>query len=122
MSWTYGADPANSPLDAVRLTLGDTNADIPLLMDEEINFALTTKKEVIPAAIQCCEYLISKYASDVDYKLGPESVKGSQRIDNFIKLLKELKKSLMLNSAVPLADVSEDRLFEVGMMDCRRLF
>lgn len=121
MSWSYSGDPKTSDLDAVRVTIGDTDSDSPILSDEEINFALFNETKVLPAAIKCCEFIIAKTAPEVDYKIGPETISGSQRITNYNNLLRALRKSKELNYAVPSADVSEDRLFEIGMFDCKRI-
>lgn len=40
MSWTYSGDPASSQRDELRFMVQDTDSNVPLLTDEEINYLL----------------------------------------------------------------------------------
>ena len=62
MSWTYSQDPTNSPKDAVRFLIGDTNAAQQLLQDEEIAWCLSeVNNEPYRASANACSNLASLY-------------------------------------------------------------
>lgn len=92
MPWTY--DPALLATDSmtqVRFEIGDTDANIPLLSDEEIGYTLIIEDSTRGAAAKCCEVIARRYAGEVDTTLGPAQVRASQRFDHYQKLAKELR-------------------------------
>jgi len=96
MAWTYGADPANSDRDAVRLTIGDTDTNDQQLQDSEVNYFLslfgdTGSGRVIPASIRCCEALVAKYARQTDTTNQGLSVAASKRHDHYLSLAQTLR-------------------------------
>ena len=42
MSFSYSGDPSASTLDAARFLIGDTDADSPIMQDEEIQYIIDT--------------------------------------------------------------------------------
>lgn len=96
MAWTYGADPANSNRDAVRLLIGDTDTTDQQLQDSEIEyflglFGVTGDGRVVPAAIRCCEALAAKFARQVDTTNQGLSVGASKRSEHYRKLADDLR-------------------------------
>ncbi len=96
MAWTYGADPASSNRDAVRLTIGDTDTNDQQLQDSEIEyylslFGLTGDGRVIPASIRACEALAAKYARQVDTTNQGLSVGASKRMEHYQALATTLR-------------------------------
>lgn len=79
MTWTYTGNPTASPLDAVRLLIGDTVEAEPLLSDEEVLYFLTQAGSVEGAAIRACEALASRFAREADIRVGELSVSLAQR-------------------------------------------
>jgi len=62
MSWTYSQDPTNSPKDAVRFLIGDTNAAQQLLQDEEIAWCLAeVNNEPYRASANACSNLAALF-------------------------------------------------------------
>jgi len=62
MSWTYSEDPTNSPKDAVRFLIGDTNAGEQLLQDEEIAWCLAeVNNEPYRAAANACSNIAATF-------------------------------------------------------------
>ncbi|MNH16411.1 hypothetical protein D3C79_760540 [compost metagenome] len=125
MTWTYGGNPKDNPIDRVRFTVGDTDENSPLLTDEEIQYLLDQHNgNPQLAAIASVKSIIAKLARLVDYTIGPESVKNSQKLLNYRRLLSTLEADL--NSAAapiwtgPSGKTKTQPIFDVGMHDNRR--
>lgn len=122
MGWTYTADPQNVPIDLVRFLIGDTNTNDQLLADAEIAYLIISKGSPQSAAHGACIQLMAKFAREVDYTIGPESVKASQRFEHYKQLCKELKGMQKIN-AVPLWQEpiggAGQPIFDIGMHDAR---
>ena len=96
MAWTYGADPANSNRDAVRLHIGDTDTNDQQLQDSEIEYYLgifgtTGDGRVVPASIRCCEALAAKYARQVSTTNQGLSVGAQERYNHYVALADQLR-------------------------------
>lgn len=121
MTWTYSGDPKSTPRDEVRFRCGDTDEAIPLLSDEEIDFLLTLKVTPPRAAQEACLAILAKLAKEVDYSIGPESVKASQRYDAYKKFMATMQASQLDSVAAPSWDdgsyASSASVFDVGMHD-----
>lgn len=114
MTWSYSGDPSTTPKDKVRFLIGDTEQNDPLLQDEEINFALTlTSDDAAKAAVKCCEAALAKVSKSVDYEIGPESVKASQRAEGLKDLLRRLKGSV---TSSPSMATPHAQIFSVDIM------
>ena len=85
MSFTYGGDPSNSLLEAVRFYAQDVDSDNAFLSDEEINFVVDQWAEVsdhpIYLAAACCETISAKFAREVSYSADGVSV-GTQELQS----------------------------------------
>lgn len=123
MSWSYSGDPSSSDLDLVRFLIGDTDTNDQQVTDEEINYMLGIYGSPYAAAYNLCVNLMAKYARQVDYTIGPESVKASQRYKNYQSLAQALKDQSMSANAAPSFDDPTQRdgnkypIFDVGMHD-----
>jgi len=91
MSWTYGADPANSDRDAVRLNIGDTDTTEELLQDAEIAYYLTTFGSVGEASYRAAQAISAKYARKSDQAIGDLKYSYSQQSKRYAELASELK-------------------------------
>ena len=118
MSWSYSGNPSASALDAVRFQIGDTIEKDPLLQNEEINAILEEQSNVLLASIECCERILAILARKVDYEIGPQKLKASQRFDQYEKLIRRLQRKGKDYYALPTgADPHAKPHFEVGMFD-----
>lgn len=85
MAFTYGGDPSNSTLEAIRFYAQDTDAANAFLSDEEINFVVAQWAEVsnhpIFLAAAVCETISAKFAREVSYSADGVSV-GAQELQN----------------------------------------
>lgn len=94
-TFTYTADPQNSPLDAVRLTVGDTNAADPLLYDGEIAYFLGKSNQGIAAASYlACGAIIAKLSRLCDERVGDVSLSLSQKLKGYTELQATIQNDL----------------------------
>jgi len=120
MTWSYSGDSKSSNKDNVRFILGDTTAEMPLLTDEEINAVLQDREHnVLLAAYDCCERILAKLATQVDIKLGPQSIQASQRFKHYQQLQEKLANRIKAYYAAPSGSPMETTTttFNIGMMD-----
>lgn len=95
MTFTYGGDPSNSTLEAIRFYSQDTNADDAFLSDEEINYivaqwgAVTDNPMYLAAA--CCETISAKFARELSYSADGVSVAANELQDKFTRLAESLR-------------------------------
>jgi len=84
-------DPADSPVDAVRFLIGDTDSLASALSDAEITFALDqTAENVTLAAALCARALAARYARMVDTKFETVETRYSQLRANYEALARQL--------------------------------
>lgn len=120
MTWTYTGDPANVPLDAVRLTIGDTESSDPQLDDEVLEWLLVeTEDDAHSAARRAVDFLISKYARAVDRSVGDVKVSASQRLKGYEQLAQRLDRAAGAGVDVPSLFTGSGRNpeFYLGMHD-----
>lgn len=118
MSATYDPSKLNEqPLYQVRLMLGDTEIDTPLLQDEEITFFLTqNNNNVLNACITACYSIISKLSGEEDFKLGPYSETSKGSVESWQKVLASLKAQGSALSAPMSAAPTTAAIFHYDMM------
>lgn len=117
MVWTYSGDPTKSSLDSVRFKIADTDKDDPKLSDEEINAFLFSLKSETQVVLTCVRFLMTKYAGECDYKIGPEQVSASQRYKQYKELYSELSSLYTIKSTSPQDPQDGTPSFGVGFMD-----
>lgn len=118
MAWTYDVSLlATSDLFQVRFMIGDTDPADQLLKDEEIEFKLSMEGSVNAASVACCETLAAKYARQVDYDLGPHSIKASNLAKQFTALADRLRSNANKKLAAPLYTEPHDAIFDIDMMN-----
>ena len=88
----YTGDPANNPIDAVRLLVGDTDPSAEILTDAEYQYFLDlTNNAVIPAAILAARTIAAKYALLVNEEVGEVKISYEQRYKHYIDLAARLE-------------------------------
>ena len=88
---TYGADPENSPLDAVRLLVGDTDCATAFLRDSEINFFIAEEGGADFAAPRAAEAIAALLCRKVDVSTGKVRKSLSQQADAYKELARRLR-------------------------------
>lgn len=100
--WSYGGDPSESPRDAVRYKIGDTDETDPMLSDEEVDYELSDGTDVQTAAMACVRRLIARFARMATSKSVERlSVDYGKRVENLKALLEELKIEGIETTLVP---------------------
>lgn len=121
MAWTYTSDPENNQIDSVRFLCGDTDENDPLMSDSEIGYLIKLKGSPQSAAIEACSRIMAKFAREVDYSIGPESVSASKRFEQYKSLLIELRQQHLASSAFPswqgVDTELRDDIFDIAMHD-----
>lgn len=102
MSFTYSGDPSTSDLDQVRFLIQDTDTNDQLLQNEEIQF-LIDENGVATASWKAAETIAAKFARFTDRTIGDFSEDLSQRVEQYNKIAKELKRRASLKTARPFA-------------------
>jgi hypothetical protein len=78
VAFTYGGDPANSPLEEVRFLVGDTDSTRPLLQDAEIEYVIAKWDPLFGSttlnAAVCCEVIAGNFAREISISADGVSV------------------------------------------------
>jgi hypothetical protein len=90
-NWTYTHSPATSQVDEVRLLIGDTNEDDPLLSNEEIEYFIATEGPGKRAASEAARAIASSFARLMDRSIGSLSASYSQKYQQYFDLSQTLK-------------------------------
>lgn len=128
---TYTNDPANKPLDRVRLEIGDTDCSVAQLTDNEIELYIDAEPSILRAASLCAGLIAAKLARRVDFAHGPVRKNMSQALEHYVALAEALERRAVIDGAVPealgttiaekeAADEDSDRVqpdFKKGMHD-----
>lgn len=102
--FTYSNSPSSEPRDAVRLLIGDTDENDPLLTDDEVAFYLTEASDnQYKAASEACKGIAAKLGRRPDYMVGRTLVSNQKRAQDFLKLAEELRRKYLISSATPFA-------------------
>jgi len=104
MSWAYGGRPESNDVDAVRLLVGDTDSDEPLVSDEEIEFALSQTRTLPGAGSVTANAIAALFSRDVDLSVSGGNYSESQRSQHYRELAQRLDKQSQ--SAPPRSGVS----------------
>jgi hypothetical protein len=90
MTWSYSGDPATSPKDEVRYLSGDTDTTEQLVLDAEINYALSQWSDPTLAAALVLRSLAAKFSRYANEKIGDVSENSSDLSKAFAERAKEL--------------------------------
>lgn len=103
MTFTYSGNPGASDRDAVRFLIGDTDANDPILQDEEIDYLLADTGSVNGAALSAARSIWAKFARLVDKAVGDLRISYSQRASHYQQLIRQLEQRAAIRKAVPFA-------------------
>jgi hypothetical protein len=120
MAWTYSGDPKTSIKDQVRFLCGDTKQEEPFLQDEEIEYLLTLREAPKAAANDACLQILAKLSEEVDFELGPQKVKASQRYAQYKQFYEARRILLIISYASPTwtdQAILSSPIFDIGMHD-----
>lgn len=101
MAWTY-EDPSQSPKDAVRFAVGDTDSKRPQLQDGEIVYCLSQRSgDIQAAAVMACEAIIAQLGRLCDQSVGSVAKSFSQLQANYKVTLDNLRRSASGSGGIP---------------------
>jgi len=95
--WTYDPEnldtsTADGRLNVVRLLIGDTIEDDPILQDEEVGFGMTQSLNVYSVAAWCCGVIAAKFAREVTTTIsGTLREQLDQKVNHYSKLQQKLE-------------------------------
>lgn len=133
MTWTYvPADLATSQKDQVRLLIGDTDSAGPLVLDEEIDYAISVRISSLAAGAYCARAIAAKFSRLASTSADGISVSHGEKAQHYRDLARDLEAQAVSSGfAMPFAggltrsDVLTRRtdtslvpaLFQIGMDD-----
>lgn len=118
MTWTYSGNPANSPLDAVRYQIGDTQESDPLLSNEEIQYELARSgNDVLRAAVKCCEAIAARFARLANSTIGKTSIQAEAKFKQYTQKTQELRRQVTSRGIPYVGGTDTSASFSKGMMD-----
>ena len=88
-----GAPGTDDPAGLVRLLIGDTRSDDPILTDSEIETVLGLQPIITYAAAACADIIAARFARDVDMAIGETKISLSQKMKAYQKLAERLRES-----------------------------
>lgn len=104
--WSYSGDPSSSELDAIRFLVGDTDAEDPLVANEEIAYALSAEGSVQKAAARIARAIAARFARTADKQVGDLRISYSQRAAQYGSIANRLEAQ---------ADRSDVRVYAGGI-------
>lgn len=111
MTFTYNIAALTTDLARVRLKIGDTDSNHPLLSDEEIAVALTGAS-VAGAALEACYLILAKLARETDSNGAGISVSRSQKVQHYTDMIARLDRELAIAAYPTIGGVARDAASE----------
>jgi len=129
MTFTYDESALSAELNKIRLYIGDTDSNDPLLHDEEIALVQSDFTSFNKRCAECCKLICAQIIRRVDGRLGNLTEKSSVLYDRYEKLATEFDRRS--SSSYPWAggivqsdkdDIEDDNAlvdpkFKKGIMD-----
>jgi hypothetical protein len=83
--------------------VGDTDVDAPLILDEEIAYALGQEANARAAAARVARAIAAKFARKADKSVGDLKISFDQQYKHYIALAEELTRDAAIYGAIPYA-------------------
>lgn len=115
MSWSYSGNPANSQLDELRFTIGDTSISDPIMQDEELEYLITeygVNRNVL--LYQVFVRAATIFARDIKRSLGPQSEDPTERL-KFFRAQADFYKAKTAYAGISLPVYAYPKAFRKGM-------
>lgn len=108
MTFTYSSTSIATNLAKVRLQIGDTDSNDPLLTDEEINYVLGRYADVDRATYECAKVILAgpKVARAVDRNGTGFSASRSQRFQHLKDIVTQWGKASKLSAGLSFTGAS----------------
>lgn len=99
--WSYSGLAATSSLDAVRLLIGDTDENDPLLYDTEINYFISIEGGAKVAAAAAARAIAAKFARLADRSIGALSISYTKKYTQYMELAALILQQSMMEPVAP---------------------
>ena len=100
----YGGNPASNKSDELRLLVGDTDADNPVLTDEEVAYYLAQAEDnALRGAWLAALDLAARFAKKMDKSIGETRISYSQQLQQYNDLANRLQARGGFNNSVKMA-------------------
>jgi hypothetical protein len=124
MSFSYSGNPATSDVDRYRFMLGDTDANAPILQDEEIAWLIQEYGGTPRLEYELWNHMATVYARDaIKRSLGPQSEDPTARL-NYFKSMADAAKAQMASAGLLIGMGKSTsiypKIFRKGMFDNKR--
>lgn len=119
MAFTYSGDPSNSEADYIRFALGDTNANVPILQDAEIDYIVSTttgESTAYRLAVAFRTAATALSAKLIKRSLGPQSEDATKRQEYYLKQAERYEGISKFSGTPPVPTYSADLIFDKNMM------
>jgi hypothetical protein len=103
MTFSYSGNPQSNDKDKVRFLVGDTDANSPLLQNEEIDYLISSESNIIMAAVAGCLAIAAHFSRLTDESVGDVSKSYGQRAEHYRDLAKSLRQRNAEMSVCPYA-------------------
>lgn len=117
MSFSYSGDPSSNKLDECRFLIGDTNSNMPIMQDEEINYIIA-QSDSNDALLKYTlfERAATLFARDIKRSLGPQSEDPTSRLEYF-KSQASMYKRKLYAKGLSIPNYSHPKVFYKGMQN-----
>lgn len=116
MAFSYSGNPSDSALDEARFLLGDTDAEAPIMQDEEIQYLINAYEAgTNNLKFQLFSRAATLFARDIKRSLGPQSEDPTDRL-NYYKEQAAYYKSLIVIGGVSPIKAAYPKIFRKGML------
>lgn len=119
MVWTHDRDAAHdTEASVVRLLIGDTDSEDPLLTDEEVGYFVEKHKQPYSAASACALAIAARFAKEMATSTGDLSADFAAKHSHYLNLAdilsRQQKNDFLLPSQL---EPRVDQQFHIGQMD-----
>lgn len=108
IDFTYGGDPDNNDVDAVRFEVGDTAIERPLVRDNEIKYALQKEGSVLRAAARIADHLAARFAREGTIRVSSVTNEKIDVSKEYRELAKALRQRAITASSFVIPSISKD--------------
>lgn len=119
MVWTHNRDESHDEArSVVRLLIGDTDENDPLLTDEEVNYFTEKHKQPYNAASACALAVAARFAKEMATATGDLSADFAAKHNHYLNLADVLARQQRNDLALPVhIEPLGQQQFHIGQMD-----
>lgn len=117
MSFSYSGDPSISELDRLRFQVGDTDSNMPILQDEEINYIIMQSSNVLKQQAMAFRQMATALGIKAAKRsLGPQTEDTTKRLEYYSRMADYFENQQKYAGVPPTPDYASEKVFFKGMM------